>query len=275
MTRRFFLFLLIALSAAGLFICCFNSTAATAGNAPDLTPAAIFDELARQSGNPAAFARMITDNPEAWYARWYILNQAKKSIDTTYFIVDKDIFGMSFLGLLLKKAKEGVKVRLMMDARGSKDLSHKMMGQDYLQELLEVPGVEVKVYNPLSDNFIKMFGNLRHVVSSNHDKIIIVDNDYVMTGGRNIEMNYFVDPADFSRAYIDSDVILKGAAAAHELQKAFDEEFNSHEVFKVKRDFQLPNKSRSHLIESSRRAIEAYISCMGLLNGPAIGKDYG
>lgn len=274
MTRRFFLFLLIALSAAGIFICGFNFTAANAENTPALTPAAIFDELARQSGNPTAFARMITDNQEAWYARWYVLNSAKKSIDTTYFIVDKDVFGMSFLGLLLKKAKEGVKVRLMMDARGSKDLSHKMMGQDYLQELLEVPGVEVKVYNPLSDNFIKMFGNLRHVVSSNHDKIIIVDNDYVMTGGRNIEMNYFVDPADFSRAYIDSDIILKGAAAAYELQKAFDEEFNSHEVFKVKRDLFGNWKSRAQELEFARRAMEAYISGMGLLNGAAIDKDY-
>jgi len=119
-----------------------------------------------------------------------------------------------------------------------------------------------------------MFGNLRHVVSSNHDKIIIVDNDYVMTGGRNIEMNYFVDPADFSRAYIDSDVILKGAAAAHELQKAFDEEFNSHEVFKVKRDLFCNWKSRAQELEFARRAMEAYISGMGLLNGSAIDKDY-
>jgi phosphatidylserine/phosphatidylglycerophosphate/cardiolipin synthase-like enzyme len=272
--KKFYLLPLLLI----LFILCifsgYDINTVSAQGDSSLTPASIFDELARQSGNKTALVRMITNNPEAWYARWYILNSAKRSIDTTYFIVDKDIFGMSFLGLLLKKAREGVKVRIMMDARGSKDLSHKMMGQDYLQELLETPGVEIKVYNPLSDNFIKMFGNPRHVVCSNHDKIIIVDNDYVMTGGRNIEMNYFVEAADFDRAYIDSDIIMKGAAAAAEMQKAFDEEFNSHEVFKIKRDLFGNWKSRAQELEFARRAMEAYISGMGLLDGAALDKRY-
>ena len=261
------LFIFIALFTAG------PALSSAAAQNENLTPAAIFDELARQSGNPTALVRMITDNQEAWYARWHIINSAKKSIVTTYFIVDKDVFGMSFLGLLLKKAKEGVKVRLMMDARGSKDLSHKLLGQDYLQELLEVPGVEIKVYNPLSPNFIKMFGNPRHVVSSNHDKIIIADNDYVMTGGRNIEMNYFVDRADFERAYMDADIILKGPAAAFEMQKAFDEEFKSHEVYRVKRDLFGNWKSRAQELEFARRAMEAHISGMPALNGAAIDKN--
>lgn len=240
----------------------------------ELTPVAVFDELARQSGNKTAYARIITDNPESWYARWYMISSAKRSIDITYFIVDKDIFGMSFLGLILKKAKEGVKVRLMMDARGSKDLSHKMLGQDFLQELLEVPGVEVKVYNPITSNLLSIFKNPANVVSSNHDKIIIVDDEYVVTGGRNIEMNYFVDPKDFPRAYRDTDVIFKGPAAAVQIKKAFDEEFNSHSVSNVKRDLFGNWVSRAKELEFARRAMEAYMCGMGLVNAQIVDKDF-
>ncbi|HNY12638.1 MAG TPA: phosphatidylserine/phosphatidylglycerophosphate/cardiolipin synthase family protein [Candidatus Wallbacteria bacterium] len=268
-------FSIIVLSLSIALFCLFVSfNGAVAQTSGELTPAAVFDELARQSGNKTAYARIITDNPEAWYARWHMLSNAKKSIDTTYFIVDKDVFGMAFLGLLLKKAKEGVKVRLMMDARGSKDLSHKMLGQDFLQELLEVPGVEVKVYNPITSNLLSMFGNLANVVSSNHDKIIIVDNEYVVTGGRNIEMNYFVDPKDFPRAYRDTDVIFKGPAAAVQIQKAFDEEFNSHSVSDVKRELFGNWVSRAKELEFARRAMESYICGIGLVNAQIVDKDF-
>ena len=50
--------------------------------------------------------RFLPYNVSAWYARWHILENAKKSIDMTYFIVEQDIFGLSLLGMLMKKAKE-------------------------------------------------------------------------------------------------------------------------------------------------------------------------
>jgi len=61
--------------------------------------------------------RLITTNNDAWYSRWKMIEDARDTIDCTYYIVDKDIFGQAFIGLLLKKARMGLKIRLMIDGR--------------------------------------------------------------------------------------------------------------------------------------------------------------
>jgi len=265
--KKFRVYLLAAVLVLSSMFACFAQDAG-------LTAVSVFDELARQSGNQKALTRLITDNPESWYARWYMLSTAKRSIDITYFIVKDDIFGKSFLGLLIKKAKEGVKIRLMMDARGSVELTHKIMAQDFLQEVLETPGIEVKVYNPAASNLLKMFSKPANMVCSNHDKIIIVDNDWVMTGGRNIEMVYFADPADYGKAFRDTDVIFKGGSVARQIQAAFDEEYNSHAVYTVKKELFGNWVSRAKELEFTRRLMETYISGMGLLNTQGMGGYY-
>ena len=41
----------------------------------------------------SARVRLLSGNEEAWYARWNLIESAKKSLTITYFIVDQDIFG--------------------------------------------------------------------------------------------------------------------------------------------------------------------------------------
>ncbi|HNW33366.1 MAG TPA: hypothetical protein PKM25_00400, partial [Candidatus Ozemobacteraceae bacterium] len=69
---------------------------------------AAFDSISIPKGDINTKVRLLWRNDEAWYARWNMLESAKQTIDCTYYIVDKDIFGQSFLGLLCKKAREGV-----------------------------------------------------------------------------------------------------------------------------------------------------------------------
>ncbi|MDN5280392.1 MAG: cardiolipin synthase [Clostridiales bacterium] len=172
-------------------------------------------------------------NSEAWYSRWKLLNEAKHSIDIQYFIVDKDIFGMSMLGLLYKKAKEGLKIRLMLDSRGTKKLTRKLLGQDLLQELTEMPNCEVKVFNPVHSNLLTAFMDVRKVMASNHDKILVVDNEYAIVGGRNISKDYFVDQIDHPECYRDCDVIIRSREVAAQLDFAFDEEFAKLKSFSI------------------------------------------
>lgn len=232
-----------------------------------------YDELSSEFTAHEAKVRLITNNVEAWYARWYMISSAKRTIDTTYFIVDKDIFGMSFLGLLMKKAKEGVKVRLMMDARGSMDLTKVMTGMDYLQELVENPNVEIKVYNPLASNLVKVFGNIRNIISSNHDKIIIVDDELCITGGRNIEMNYFVSPKDVAKVYRDTDVLIQNEGIAAQMKTAFNDEFNSHAAYNVKKEIFGNWVSREKELDLARRAMQNFMNGMGLMNPEQLTSD--
>lgn len=182
-------------------------------------------KVANGTSKQNAEVSLFYSNSQAWYSRWKTLNEARHSIDVQYFIMDKDIFGYSLLGVLLKKAKEGLKIRLLLDARGTKKLTRKLLGQDLLQELTEYPNVEVKVFNPVHSNLLLVFKDPRKLISSNHDKIIVVDNEYAIIGGRNVSMDYFLEPEDHPGAYRDCDVVIKSSEISEQLDAAFDEEF--------------------------------------------------
>ena len=175
-------------------------------------------------------------NPSAWYSRWKILSEAQHSIDIQYFIVNKDIFGMSLLGMLYKKAKEGLKIRIMMDSRGTKALTKKLQGQDYLQELVEMPNVEVKVFNPYHSNLVSFVTDFRKIMSSNHDKILVVDEEYAIVGGRNISIDYFLSRNDHPSSFRDCDVVIKNSEVAQQLSYAFDEEFAKKKTFVISKE---------------------------------------
>lgn len=206
------------------FMIAYENLAARFQPAPDIT----FDQFEPSTGNRIADpsdVRLLYDNSKAWYTRWKLVNEARRSIDIQYFIVDKDIFGLALQGALLRKAREGLKIRFMMDARGTKGFTRKLMGQDFVQELVTYPNVEVKVFNPVHENLVTFILDPRKLMASNHDKILVVDGEYAVVGGRNISSHYFVDAEDMPTAYRDCDVIVRSEEVADQLDKAFDEEF--------------------------------------------------
>lgn len=176
------------------------------------------------------------DNPSSWYARWKVINDARESIDLQYFIMDDDIFGYSLLGLIYKKVLEGVRVRVLLDARGTKKLTRRIFTQDILQEMSQYKNAEIKVFSPVLDNLASMFSDLRKIISSNHDKIIVVDNEYSIIGGRNVSKDYYLDSSDHSGAYRDCDVLIKDVTVAKELRSAFEEEFDGLKTESVRKD---------------------------------------
>ncbi len=230
-------------------------------------PDIIFEQFKVPAGNgdPEAHVRLIYTNSEAWYTRWKLINEAKHSIDVQYFIVDGDIFGYSLAGLFLRKAREGVKIRFMMDARGTKGFTRKLMGQDYMQELSEYPNVEIKVFNPVHQNLLTMWGNLRRAMASNHDKIVVVDGEYAIIGGRNISKDYFVDPTDHPKAYRDCDVVIRSTEVAKQLDLAFDEEFAMLKSLSITKDLFGNIDIVSKPLEAAYQAMDYYVRGNGLL----------
>jgi phosphatidylserine/phosphatidylglycerophosphate/cardiolipin synthase-like enzyme len=232
--------------------------------AAEIAPAQLFDSLFSAKKSQDTFCRLLTDNNKSWYARWHVIDNAKKTLDISYFIVEPDVFGMSMLGLLKKKAADGVKIRLMMDARGTKGLTRTMMGQDYLQELLENPNIEVHTFNPISSRLLKVFKDVRHLTGSNHDKIIIADGEWVITGGRNIAHHYFADPKDDPAVYRDTDVLFRGKYLGSQMKTAFDEEFVRQNNTTIARELFGNWKNRSKELEFYRRAMQRWMTGRGL-----------
>jgi RimJ/RimL family protein N-acetyltransferase len=65
------------------------------------------------SNNPAqvsrAKVRFLSKNINSWFARWFLLANARKRIDVVYFSFFNDPFGRAFLGYLYEKALKGIK----------------------------------------------------------------------------------------------------------------------------------------------------------------------
>lgn len=204
----------------------------------------VFDRLPEQP--VLTQVDLVNENVNAWYSRWRLVSQAKDRLDVVYFIVEpNDIYGKAFLGLLLKKAHEGVKIRFLIDAHGSPDLAKTEIpgllgGHPYLLALVRA-GVEVGTFNPFYrvgvDSLAAAVGlqekDVRRLIASDHDKIVVVDGNLSMIGGRNIGQLYLSDPADSPRVYRDTDVLLEDPRLAASLTKAFEVELDSDHTSRI------------------------------------------
>lgn len=228
-----------------------------------------FDSIKANTFDPEAKLRFLPENVNAWFARWQILDNAEKSIDVTYFIVEEDIFGMSMLGMLYKKAKQGVNIRLMVDARGTKGLTRKFQGQDVLQEMVKLKNVQIRVFNPVHRKLLALFDDLRKITASNHDKVILVDGEYLITGGRNVSKNYFVDPKDLKTVYRDTDVLIQSRKVADQARLAFEEEFKTGGTFQIYKDMFGNADTMSKDLELAYNAMRRYITGGGLFKVPS------
>ena len=231
-----------------------------------------FDNSDLSIRDVSATVKHLTDNVEALYARWHILNSAKRSIDMSYFIFDKDPIGNAILGMLLKKAREGVKVRLILDAHGCGEFAKNIKSQDYLQELAAEKNAKVKIFNPVHKAIPMAASDLRNLISSNHQKIIIIDGETLITGGRNISAHYLADPRDYKQAYRDTDVMVKSAELSEQLKMTFEEEFDALGNFEVKKDLLGNWIKRDEELLDCARSLDSWIKGNGVYRSKKIEK---
>ena len=107
------------------------------------------------------------------------LMKANKYILMEFFIFEKGKLWDEIFAILKQKAKEGVKITIIMDSLGV--LLKKTKN---LREELEENGIEVYKFNPFSP-IINGYINYR-----DHKKIVVIDGKYGYTGGVNIADEY-------------------------------------------------------------------------------------
>lgn len=241
---------------------------ASSTQGPAATVAVAFDKL-QAPGGPAK-ARLLSDGLDAWNARMDIVENAKTSIDASYFIMEKDPYGYAFLGGLLKKQLEGVQVRVSTDAMADTFGKHgfKMpgKGKDYLQELVN-HGAEAYIYHPVHERALDALKGDYSVLASNHDKILVADGQRGVTGGRNIARDYFANPKDLKGAWRDMDVMLEGAATAGGLKAAFDAELANGDASKPVSKDRLGNWDKKDL-----QLLGSYELMQAWLNAPPLSE---
>ncbi len=135
-----------------------------------------------------------------------LVQQAKKEILLSYYIIKDDLSGSVLLNLLAEaSSKRGVIVQILMDGNGSK-ISEPM------QDFLKKNGVVFHRF------FLKRKG-LKKYYHGLHEKIFMVDNQFLIVGGRNIKDNYFDLGPDFN--FFDYDVLATGDTLLHDARLHF------------------------------------------------------
>ncbi len=128
------------------------------------------------TGNEVHFHR---DAEAAHQDLWARLEQAAVSIDIEVFILRPDDLGTRIIELLERKAREGVTVRLLVDDVGSFELTRRRLRG------LTRAGGQVARFMPVIASPLRSRHNLR-----DHRKIVIVDKQWVWSGGRNLADEY-------------------------------------------------------------------------------------
>lgn len=135
---------------------------------------------------------------------------AKKTINMEYYIFANDKVGKEIMQILIHKAKQGVKVKLIYDSVGSKNSSKRFFRK------LEKAGGEVAEFFPpfLHIRMINLKLNYR-----NHRKIVVIDGKIAYTGGINIRDDHMGMKRKLS-PWRDASVRIEGGGA-YPLQNIF------------------------------------------------------
>lgn len=104
---------------------------------------------------------------------------AKEYIHIQYYIFRKDSLGQEIINALVKKAEEGVEVRLLYD-----DLGSRQLGRKDLKRLVDAGG-EIGVFFPSKFALINLRLNYR-----NHRKLVNIDGQIGYVGGFNVGEEY-------------------------------------------------------------------------------------
>lgn len=121
---------------------------------------------------------VFTDGNEKFKELFKCIINAKSHVHILYFIVKRDSLGKQLIKILTEKAKEGVEIRLLVDALGNQ------LRSSDLEPLLEAGGKAVKFF-PSFLSYINLRLNYR-----NHRKLVIIDGKIGFIGGFNVGNEY-------------------------------------------------------------------------------------
>ncbi len=191
-------------------------------------------ELGNKAKIPDVHARTkILGSPRdqairALAAKIWLIEHAQHTVDITYYVFWRDLTGYAVLGALCNAVKRGVDVRIMMDSLASYHMTHSELKAlescteeaGYIRDANGQPTqfrarVQPVIINSLTKT--KSWVNRR-----SHDKLLVIDGnfpgkDFVITGGRNLSMDYYGINDDGSPKldyFVDLEILIRSSEDA-------------------------------------------------------------
>lgn len=155
---------------------------------------------------------LVPDNLMAFALRALSARAATQTLDLQYYIWDEDLTGRLLAREVLRAADRGVQVRLLLDDLYVRDSERE------LTTLAQHPSIDVRLYNPFHIRSFGLLGRVAEFLVAGyrlnhrmHNKVWIVDGQFVIGGGRNIGDEYFDASHQFN--FRDLDLAITGRAA--------------------------------------------------------------
>jgi len=150
----------------------------------------------------ATRVQVLVDGDAAFEALWQALDGAVDSVVLTTYIFEPDRVGDATLAALLRAARRGCRVLLVVDAFGSHRLDDERLAP------LRAAGGRVVRFNPI----VRARGPLSRLVR-NHRKIVALDGRVAFVGGMNVAEEYA--GLRYGNGYFrDTQLALEGPCAA-------------------------------------------------------------
>ncbi len=135
-----------------------------------------------------------------------LIQKAQKTIELEYFIFQpREKSTQLILRELVKKANQGVKVRILVDKSKTVLAMHPHMIRAVLDLVHDKRNFEFRYYNKSS---ITKHMKISSANFRNHRKLLSIDDREAITGGRNIEDKYF--DLDHKYNFHDRDIWVEG-----------------------------------------------------------------
>ena len=159
--------------------------------------------------------RFLSDDQEALQCRFDLIQQAEKEILLSSFIFEDDQVGKAILHLAVEAAKErGVSIKIMVDGHNYK------IGKK-IRAYLASQGVELRKFRVKR---VGRFGWFRGL----HEKMLIIDGKWLITGGRNVQDKYYGLNDKFN--FKDLDVLVEGVKVCKDARFHFFESWDNPKV---------------------------------------------
>lgn len=142
---------------------------------------------------------LIESGLDGILVRLNLINNAKDTIDISYYTLQTGGSTEILIGSIIDAADRNVKVRILLDG-----IFYNLKGdlKDVLYTFSDHPNIELKLYEPLKVLKPRTWNDRLH------DKLILVDDELALIGGRNIGDKYFVKDNENDDYAKDRDVII-------------------------------------------------------------------
>ena len=165
---------------------------------------------------------LVESGWRALLLRVHMIRSAQHTIELQTFIWREDEVGKFIADELVAAARRGVHVRVLTDGFHTR-VSHRFAARLATAD----EHLEVRHYNPTSDQltaswadlFVTSLAAFELINQHSHDKVMTVDDEWTLLGGRNIENTYYDYASGMN--FKDRELLFTGSAVADAV-RSFD-----------------------------------------------------